>query len=196
MQSAVAGAIEKQIDTLSEKNVVVGACGIGSCRSAFENIHVDLVAGKRSKRQGRHELRSSLRHDNGNVETAILEPAENLRCLVAGNAAADSEGDLHGFTELFFLANYFLADFLLFGDVGNPEFHKLLLKFLTSQLRGLMTGFLDHRSAAALNLACAKCGKDNESILAVDIVWNLNQAVPPKDAMICSIRSCCRQGRA
>jgi len=125
LRDAVRGcrSYEKQIDTLSEKNVVVGARGIGSCRSAFENIHVDLVAGERLKRQGRHELRSSLRHDNGNVETAILEPAENLRGLVAGNAAADSKGDLHGFSELFFLANYFLTVFLLFGDVGNPEFY-------------------------------------------------------------------------
>ena len=122
MQSAVAGAIRNRSMTLSEKNVVEGACGIGSCRSAFENIHVDFVAGKRSKRQRRHKLRSSLRHDDDNVKTAILEPAENLRCLVAGNAAADSEGDLHGFTELFFLANYFLTVFFFSAMSGMRNF--------------------------------------------------------------------------
>ena len=93
--------------------------------------------------------------------------------------------------------------FLGFGLQSLPllgilesEFDQTRKQFLLRDAGGFMTIVFDHWHAAALDLARAKSRKNNEAILAVDVFRNKNQAEPPKDAMISSIRACCRDGTA
>jgi hypothetical protein len=58
----------------------------------------------------------------------------------------------------------------------NTEFHEVLQNLFLSDLRRFVAGFLQHRCAAALNLASAQCRKDDKAIFAIDIIWNRNQA--------------------
>src|SRR6187399_311672 len=85
---------------------------------------------------------------------------------------------------------------LPFLGVLKPEFDKTGNQLFLSNASGLVTIVLNHGHAATLDLAGTKCGKNDEAILAVDVFRNKNQAVPPKDEMISSIRTCCRDGSA
>ena len=95
MQSAVAGATRNRVDGLGDKNVIEGAFEIAAGARTFEDVDVDFVTGQRSKRQRRHELGGAFRHHDDDVEATILKPADNFRRLVARNASADAERDLH-----------------------------------------------------------------------------------------------------
>src|SRR5215813_2775368 len=79
---------------------------------------------------------------------------------------------------------------LAFLGVLDPKFHKSFEQLFLSNASGLVVNTLDHRAAAALELTRAKSRKDDKTILAVDAVWDKNQAEPPKEAIISSIRTC------
>ena len=83
-----------------------------------------------------------------------------------------------------------------FLGILKPEFDQTRKQFLLGNACGLMAIVLNHGRAAALNLARAKSRENNKTIFAVDVVGNKNQAEPPKDEMISSIRACCRDGTA
>src|SRR3954467_6480535 len=85
---------------------------------------------------------------------------------------------------------------LPFLGILESEFDQTRQQFLLRDASGFVTIVFDHWHAAALDLACAKSRKNHEAILAVDVFRNKNQAEPPKDAMISSIRACCRDGTA
>src|SRR6059036_557206 len=103
-----------------------------------------------------------------------------------------------GGESLFFAALFGFPGLFLFkpARIPNAEFHESLEQLPLCDLGCFVAGLLYHRRAAALDLTRTKGGKDHKAILAVDVVGNLNQAVPPKEAMIFSIRACCRDGMA
>src|SRR5262249_36589941 len=128
----------------------------------------------------------------------------NLSGFVTRDAAADSKRNFHDGRRphpeggsLFFPDFLFLVLLLSeFARIPNTEFHKTLDQLPLCNLSRLMAWLLDHRRAAALDLTRTKSGEDHKAILAVDVVGNLNQAVPPKEAIISSIRACWRDGVA
>src|SRR6516162_4618790 len=80
--------------------------------------------------------------------------------------------------------------------IRYAELHKSLQNLLLRDLRRLMTRLFEHRRAAALDLARTQRGENHKAIFTVDIVGNGNQARPPNEAMISSMRPCCRRGTA
>src|SRR3954453_9984725 len=76
--------------------------------------------------------------------------------------------------------------------VRNSELHEAIKNFFLRDLRRFVTRLFDHRHAAGLNLASAQRRKNHKTIFAVDIVGDRDQAEPPKEAMISSMRPCCR----
>src|SRR5215471_12456904 len=80
--------------------------------------------------------------------------------------------------------------------IRNTEFHEVLQNLFLSDLRCFVAGLLQHWCAAALNLARPQCRQDDKAIFAIDVIRNGNQARPPNDAIISSIRLCWRRGTA
>src|SRR6267142_1906820 len=80
--------------------------------------------------------------------------------------------------------------------VGNAEFHEPLQNFLLRNLRRFVTGLLQHGQTPALNLPGTQCGKNHKAVLTVDVIGNRYQAIPPKEAIISSMRLCWRHGAA
>src|ERR1700674_5549605 len=89
------GRDEEQIDGLRDEDVIEGPFEIAAGMRPFKHIHINLTAGERSKRQWRNKLRGAFRHENRDIDAAILKAPENLRRLVARNSAADAESYFH-----------------------------------------------------------------------------------------------------
>src|SRR5262245_49803616 len=86
---------EKEIDGLSDEDVVEGAFEITTRAGPLKHIQVDFVPGKSSECQWRYELRCCFGHQNRDINATILQAPDNFRRLVARNSTADAEGDYH-----------------------------------------------------------------------------------------------------
>src|SRR4029079_7216466 len=89
------GRYKEQIDGLGDKDVVECTFKVTPGMRTFEQIDIDFVARQRAERQRRDELRGALRHEDDDIHAAVLQTTEHLRCLVAGNSAADAETYFH-----------------------------------------------------------------------------------------------------
>src|SRR5579883_804217 len=78
----------------------------------------------------------------------------------------------------------------------NTELDEALKDFLLRHLRRFVARLLQLGCAAALNLTRPQGGENHKAIFTVDVIGNGNQARPPNEAMISSMRPCCRRGTA
>ena len=80
--SGCGGRHEKQVDVLSDENMIEGAFEIRACRGigvAFKYIDVDLVTGQGAESERRDKLRGAFRHHDDDVEAAAARVS--LRCF-------------------------------------------------------------------------------------------------------------------
>jgi len=175
---------EKKIDGLGYKDVIESAFKVAARVRTFKHLCIDFVAGKRAKRERRHKLHRALRHQDGDINSAVLKAAHDLCRLITGDAATDAERYSH---DLFFLRYFFLRRAVALRD---PELHESLKNFFLRNLSRFVAGFFQLRRAAALDLARTQCGENYKAIFTVDIIGNGNQAKPPNEAIIPSIRPC------
>src|SRR6266850_5314989 len=101
---------------------------------------------------------------------------------------------LHSLRSFFLLLFFFLLVVAVL--IGNAEFHEPLQNLFLRNLRRFVTGLLQHGQAPALNLPGTQRGKNHKAVLTVDVIGNGYQAIPPKEAMISSMRLCWRHGAA
>ena len=85
---------QEQIRRLCEEDVVESAFEVAAFGVPLEDVGVNLVPGERAERQGRHEAARARRHQDNDVETAVLQPAQDFGGLVAGDSAADTQRNL------------------------------------------------------------------------------------------------------
>src|SRR6476620_11246052 len=181
---------EKEIRGLRHQDVIESAFKVATRSLAFKDVDVNLIARQRAECQRGDELRCTLRHQDIDVDGAILKPSHDLGRLVAGNAAADSECDFHDVLFGFF---FFLV---VTVAVWNSKLYEAIKDFFLSNLCRLVTRLFDHRHAAGLDLARAQCRENHKAIFAIDIVGDRYQAEPPKEVIISSMRPCWCEGLA
>src|SRR5262245_29528627 len=89
------GGDKEESDGLSNENMIESAFEVASGLGTFEHLNIDFVTGQRLERQRGYKLRGTPGHENGYVNTTILEPSDDLGCLVARYTTGDANCDFH-----------------------------------------------------------------------------------------------------
>ena len=69
---------QKQVRGLRHKNVIESAFEVAAGSLAFKDVDVNLVARQRAECQRGHKLRRALRHQDCDVDAAVLKPSDDL----------------------------------------------------------------------------------------------------------------------
>ena len=86
---------QQAVDGLCDGDVLDGGVEIGLLGRRAEHAGDDLLAGKSGEGEGADKLLRRGGHDDLHARSAILQLANDFGGFVGGDAAGDTQGDLH-----------------------------------------------------------------------------------------------------